>query len=201
MKRVVTILWQTGAIGLLCASMIVMPACTTDEVLSTIDAALQTASSLSAAVGAVSPVDGAAITLLTGLATKGIQAIQTAYDTYEKNKTTSNLQNVAIAAQAIQTNLPQELASVRISDATTVTKVTNWVNLVTVVAEDVVQEINAVQANNPHGIQPHASVKMGGFTPEEIQFQWQTKVCQGDAACGALVHPHHKHARKVLGVF
>lgn len=198
MKRSLTLLWQVSTIALLCAAMITQTACTVDEVLSTIDAALQTAAGLEVAVGAVSPADAAALRLLTGLAEKGIGGIQVAYDTYEKNKTNSNLQNVMVAAQAIQTNLPQELVAVRIQNPNAVQKATAWVNLVSEAVGGVITVVDAAQ--QPSQQQPrmmamaHAAPAI--LTAASVQQRWQTDVCQGDTTCGALVVPHHKHARR-----
>ena len=185
MKRILTLTWQHALIGLLCVSLV---ACTVDEVLSSIDVALQTAASLSTAIGAVSPADGAAITLLTGLGIKGLQAIQAAYDQYEKNKTSSTLQNVVDAATAIQTNLPQELAALKISSPEAVTKATAWVNLMVACAQGVVTVVTAAAGSR------RATAASYTLTGEYIQSQWQSTVCGGDAACGALVKVHHKHA-------
>lgn len=187
-RKVFTQIWQIGVIALLCFSL---TACTVDQVLSSIDVALQTAAQLSTAVGAVSPADGALITLLTGLASSGITAIQTAYDTYEKNKTTSNLQNVLDAAQALQVNLPALLAASHISDPATVQKVTAWVNLMVSCAQAIVSEVQALSPSATPSV-THAATY--ALTPENIQARWQTDVCKGDAKCGALVKVHHKHA-------
>lgn len=193
-NRVFTYLWQHSLIALLCCSMMLTTACTVDQVLSSIDVALQTAAQLTTAVGAVSPADAALITLLTGLATNGVNAIQTAYDTYEKNKTASNLQNILVAAQTLQTDLPSLLSASHITDPTTVQKVTAWVNLMVACAQGI---INEVQALSP--TPAPAAVSMSrtaiALTPEAIQAAWQSQVCNGDAACGALVKVHHKHAK------
>jgi len=190
MKNLITRIWQRSLICVLCFSLV---ACTVDEILSSIDAALQTAQGLSAAVGAVNPADAAELQLLSGLGIAGIQAIQKAYDTYESNKTTNNAQNVVVAAQAIQTNLPQELAAMHITDPSAVQKATAWVNLMTDCASAIVTEIQAVSpAAGPKAVKPYA------LTPEYIQQRWLTDVCQGDTACGNLVKVHHKHHAKLF---
>ena len=192
MKNLITRIWQRSLICVLCFSLV---ACTVDEVLSSIDAGLEVAQGLSGAVGAVNPGDAASLTLLTGLGMDGIQAIQKAYDTYEKNKTTSNAQNVVIAAEAIQSNLPQELAALHISDPNAVAKANAWVNLLTDCAAAVVSEMQALS--------PGLTVKKSRatnfvLTPEYIQHRWLTDVCQGDTACGNLVKVHHKHHFKLF---
>lgn len=192
MKKLFTHAWQLGTVALLCASMVVMTACTVDQVLSSIDAALQTAQGLSAAVGSVSPQDAAMLNLLTGVGITGIQAIQTAYDTYEKNKTTSKLQDVLAAAQAIQANLPQELNALHITDAGAVQKATAWVNLIVSIAQGIVTELSALQ--------PAAGQRVSTaftLTPELIQARWQSEVCGGNTSCGSLVKVHHRHLHKL----
>jgi hypothetical protein len=188
MQKLWNYAWQHAVIAVLCFT-IVLTACTVDQVLSDIDLVLQTAANLEGAIGAVSPADGAALQLLTGLGIAGVNAIKTAYDNYEKNKTSSNLQNVVVAAQAIQSNLPQELAAAKIVDPMAVQKATAWVNLVTDTAVAIVNAVSPSTANI-------SARTIGGMpTPEGLQMRWQTQVCLGDTACGALVHVHHKHGR------
>lgn len=184
MKKALTVTYQHGMIALLCVSMIFTVACSVDQILSSIDAALQTAQALSAAVGAVSPVDAAALSLLTGVGIAGIQAIQKSYDTYEKNKTASTLQDVVVAAQAVQSNLPQELTALHITNPAVVTKATNWVTLMTDCAQSIITEISAVSG---------AKTAVYTLTPETIKARWLSGVCAGDAKCGDLVKVHHKH--------
>lgn len=193
MKKFRTLLWQHSTIALLCCSLIFSLGCTVDQVLSSLDAVLQTAESLETAVGAVSPADAAVLTLLTGLAVTGIQTIQKDYDTYEKNKTASNLQNIVVAAQTLQKTLPQNLAAAHIENASAVQKATAWVNLVTTSVESAVSLIAPAVASS--SLSAHAVRTL--VTPEGIQARWQAEVCSGDTSCGALVKPHHKHSRKL----
>ena len=196
MKKFASILWQHGMIALLCCSMLFTTACTVDQVLSSLDAVLQTAEGLETAVGAVSPADAAALQLLTGLAVKGIQIIQSDYDTYEKDKTASNLQNIVVAAQTLQATLPQNLAAAHISDASAVQKATAWVNLVTTSVASAVSLIAPAVARS--SISAH-TVKAASLnlSAESIQARWQKEVCVGDTKCGALVKPRHKHQRRL----
>jgi len=172
-------------IAVMCVSLIACTQAQVDAVLSDADLVLQTANSLSTAIGAVSPGDAAALNLLTGVAITGINAVKTAYDTYEANKTASNLQNVVVAAQAIQTNLPAELAALHIVDTNAIAKATAWVNLVVSVAEAIVSAVGGVTA-------AHAA-NLAIPTPEFLQVRWLNEVCAGDTACGSLVKVHHKH--------
>jgi hypothetical protein len=161
-----------------------------DAVLSDADLILQTADSLGSAIGAVSPADAAALSLLTGVAIAGVNSIKATYDTYEANKTASNAQNVIAAAQAIQTNLPQELAALHIVSTAAVAKATVWVTLVVDTAAQIVSRISGLVGAT------RASIELP--TPESLKARWTAEVCLGDAACGDLVKVHHKHLpRKV----
>jgi hypothetical protein len=165
--------------------------CSVDTVLSDIDLALQTAASLETAIGAVSPADSAALQLLTGIATAGLNAIQKDYDTYEASKSAGDLQKVEAAANALQVNLPQELAAAHITSTTAVTKATAWVNLVVLATNAVLNEVGAVSAVSAHTVTTIP-------TPEALQAKWQSEVCSGDTACGNLVKVHKKHAPRKL---
>lgn len=189
MKRIATLLWQHSILALLCVSL----ACTqaqVDAVLSDADLLLQTAQSLESAIGALSPADAAALSILTGIGIKGIQLIQKDYDAYEAAKTPSNLDNILAAVNTLQANLPQELSTLHISNPVAVQKATAWVTLVTDFTAFVVREVNTVQARG--------TMTLSMPTPETLQAQWQEKVCNGDAACGALVHVRHKHLKRKL---
>lgn len=201
MKRAFTFFWQYGTIALLCVSMLTMTACTTDEVLSSIDAGLQVAEGLSAAVSAVNSGDADAIAAFSTIGINLVTAVQTTYDKYEANKTASNLQNVIAAAQAIQWNLPQELAALKISDPKTVQQVTAWVNMLTDFATAIINEVNGLTGNTAVAAASHAKIGTSAaylLTPEVIQARWQSTVCQGNAKCGALVKIHHIHAKHKL---
>lgn len=186
--------WKQCLCILLIYPLFMFTACTqaqVDTILSDADLILQTADSLGSAIGAVSPADAVALSLLTGVAITGVNAIKTAYDAYEANKTASNLENVVAAAKAIQTNLPQELAALHIVSTNAVTKATAWVTLVTDTAAAIVSQLT--------GLMTASAARAGVLpTPESLQARWTSDVCSGDVACGALIHVHHKHLpRKV----
>ncbi len=192
MRKLATILWQHSVIGLLLFSLVTMTACSVDSILTDIDVVLQTANSLSVALGAISPADALIVASLTSLAEKGVNAIKTAYDDYEANKTANKLQDVLAAAQAVQTNLPAELAAAKISDPTTVTKVTAWVNLVTDTTQAIVSTVQGTTTTVSATRTTHGLV-MAMPTPESLQARWQSQVCYGDVNCGALVKVRKQH--------
>lgn len=163
-------------------------ACSVDAVLSDIDLALQTASSLEAAIGAISPADAAALQLLTSIATAGLNAIQADYDAYEKNKTTGALNEVLAAAQALQTNLQQNLAALHLVSVGAVQKATAWVTLITDIVAGIVKQLTPVMTSGKT-----RSIIIAMPTPESLQARWQSDVCSGDTKCGALVKVHHRH--------
>lgn len=187
--------WRHGMIALLCMSM----ACTqaqVDAVLSDADLILQASQNLGAAIGALSPADADKLKSLTDMGINGIQLIQKEYDTYEANKTQSNLNNVLAAVNTLQANLPQELATLHISNANAVQKATAWVTLVTDFAAFVVREVSAI--SNQPAARTTRTMTLSMPTPESLQARWRSEVCQGDAACGALVHVRHKHLKRRL---
>jgi hypothetical protein len=190
--------WKQCLCILMLYPVVMFTACTAaqvDMVLSDVDLVLQTANSLGAAIGAISPADAAALSLLTGVAITGVNAIKTAYDAYEASKTASNLQNVIVAAQTLQKNLPQELAVLHIQSQNAVTKATAWVNLVVSTAEAVVTTVSAV-TGAPTTAKTHGFIV--SVTPESLQARWQQEVCSGDTACGTLVRIHHKKTARHL---
>jgi len=165
-------------------------ACSTDEVLSTIDVALQTAANLESIVGAVSPADAAALEALTGLASVGLSAIKKDYDTYEASKAQGDLQKLQAAIAALQSNLSQNLNAAHIVSPAAVQKTTAWVNLINSSLDAVISTIEATL--HPSALAARNMAQLP--TPESLQSRWATEVCLSDAACGAKVKVHKKHA-------
>jgi hypothetical protein len=185
------------ALALTAVLLLTTTACSVDQVLSTIDVALQTAANLESIVGAVSPADAAALEALTGLATAGLNAIKSDYDTYEASKAQGDLAKLQAAIGALQKNLSLNLAAAKISSATAVEKTTNWVNLINSSLDAVVSTLQA--ALHPGAL---ASRNMAQLpTPESLQARWQAEVCAGDAVCGARVKVRKKRAHGFLHNF
>lgn len=181
----------TRCLGLFLAGVMLLSttACSTDQVLSTIDVALQTAANLESIVGAVAPGDAAALEALTGLATAGLQAIQKDYDTYEASKAQGDLEKLQAAIAALQKNLSLNLTAAHIVSATAVTKTTNWVNLINSSLDAVVSTLQATLLPSALASRNMAQLP----TPESLQARWTKEVCAGDMACGAKVKVHRKH--------
>jgi hypothetical protein len=187
MKRFATIFFQTSVIAVLCFSM---TACSVDAILSDIDLALQTAASLETAIGAISPADAAALQMLTGIATAGLNAIQADYDAYEKNKTSGALSDLLAAAQALQANLRQNLAALHLESTDATTKATAWVNLIVDIVAGIVKQLAPTAAASPAITTRSLTIALP--TAESLQARWQSGVCAGDTKCGSLVKVHHK---------
>lgn len=169
------------ATGLICALLAVTMACTVDQVLADIDLVIQMTASITTAIGAVSPADAAAIEVAVNIASTGLAAVQTAYDTYKASGATTDLAKVQAAISAVKTNLAQELAALHITDPAATQKVTAWVNLVTVT-------LNAVLGLLPQLAGASASqYKVEVISPKALQSRWVSEVCNGDVACGKLV--------------
>jgi hypothetical protein len=165
---------------ILCFSLV---ACTVDQVLADINVLIQIAASIGAAVGNVSPADSIIIQKLSGIATAGIAAIQTAYDTYKNSGATTDLQKVQAAIAAVQTNLSQELAAAHITDPASQQKVTNWVNLIYSTLAAILAALPQLQTLQKNG-RPKITLAV---TPKTLKFRWDNEVCQNNSACSALV--------------
>lgn len=170
------------AAGLICLMLTITIACTVDQVLADIDLVIQMTASITTAVGAVSPVDAAAIQVAVNIATTGLAAVQMAYDTYKASGATTDLTKLQAAIAAVKTNLAQELAALHITDSVATQKVTAWVNLVTVT-------LNAVLGLLPQlGVTAiSAQYKVEVISPKVLRARWVSDVCRGDAICGNLV--------------
>jgi hypothetical protein len=180
----------------LCLSMV---ACTVDQVLTDINVLIQTAGSIGSAIGAVSPADAAIIAGLSALASKGLTAIQTAYDDYKKSGATTDLEKVQAAITAVQSNLPSELAAAHVYSPAAQAKCAAWVNLI-------VTSLNVVSAALPQlqssskSEKAAAVARLAGnpaLTPEALHARWASEVCANDSKCSKLVavRHHSKFAR------
>lgn len=194
MKRILCCLSQSALVAVLAASLVTMTACTTDQVLSDIDVALQTAASLETALGAVSPADAAILQLLTGIATTGLNVIQTDYDEWSKNPGTTTLQKIQNAIAVLRSNLAAEFSALHISDPNVVQRVTAWVNLLTSILGAILSAVGG-------GVTTPAMTRVDLVlpSPELLAARWQSEVCSGDQACGALVKARHVSGRRWWG--
>lgn len=174
-----------AALALSLACILVLSACTVDQVLSDIDVALEIAQNLAPAVGAVLPADGVIISTLTTVAINGVNAIKTTYDAYESGKTPGNIGLVQAAANALKTNLAADLAAFHISDPALLLRINNWANLIYSMIEALLAKLGGL-----------ASALAVSMTPESLQSRWSSEVCLGDTACSSLVKVKHAHMIK-----
>ena len=128
------------ALGLVLAVCLVTAACSVDQVLTDINLLIQTAGSIGTAIGAVAPADAAIVAGLTAVASKGLTAIQAAYDTYKQTQAQTDLQKLDAAIAAVKTNLPAELAAAHVYSPAAQAKCAAWVNL-TVTTLDAISEL------------------------------------------------------------
>lgn len=178
-----------AALALTLACTMILCACSVDQVLSDIDVALEVAQNLAPAVGAVSVADGLIVAGLSGMAIKGVTAIQKTYDDYEAGKpmTGSLVANIQAAANALKDNLASDLSAAHVSDPALLTKINNWCNLL-------YSMLNALLARLSGNVAAVFASSATIMTPETLQARWQTEVCGGDAKCGKLVKVKHAHS-------
>jgi hypothetical protein len=173
-------------LAVLLACTMLLTACTFDQVISDIDVVIETANAIGSAVGAVSPVDAAVIQGLASTALLGMNTIKTVYDAYKASGAVTDEQKLMAAIQAVQTNLPAELAAAHIDSATAVRIVTAWVNLVVTALTAI---LNALPSLTSSTVSTRKKVKLAKSLPtrSSIKAQWANDVCQNDAPCVALV--------------
>lgn len=174
---------------------LITAACSVDQVLTDINLLIQTKGSIGTAIGAVAPADAAIVAGLTAVASKGLSAIQSAYDTYKQTQATTDLQKLDAAIVAVQTNLPAELAAAHVYDPAAQAKCAAWVNL-TVTTLTAVSEL-LPELQSAHTVTAKAAVVQRAaakpnLAPETIQARWSKEVCQGDAKCSKLVGSRSK---------
>lgn len=158
-------------------------ACTVDQVLSDINLLIQTAAAIGSAVGAVSPVDSAAIQKAVDVATAGLNVIQADYDAYEKSGAATDLQKLQAAIGALRSNLPAELAAAHVSNPVATARVTNWVNLIVSTLDAIIAILPRLTPKGKMGAEAAALLP----TANALQARWKTEVCGNDPACGQMV--------------
>jgi len=204
MNKALNCIWQSSVIALLCGVMAISPACTfgVDTVLSDIDLVLQTGSVVCSTIGIVLPADSAACQAVAAIGVTGITTIKTAYDAYKASGAVTDLAKLQAALAAIKANLPAELAAIHISDTAAVTVVTNWVSMIVSTVNEIISLVPELQTSAPavsaHRIGARAAVINSAFpSPEALKAKWETDVCKGNTACGALVTVHHIRSGKI----
>jgi hypothetical protein len=172
-------------------------ACSVDEVLADIDLALQMAAEIATAVGPLSGVDGAILQSLVNTAQQGLQAIETAYNDWEEDRTnTTKIAAVQAAVTALDQNLSALLSASHISNPNAVAKVDAWVNLITTATNAVLAAIPQV-TNGPSA--PMFEKVKASTSPKALVARWKAEVCRGDAKCGELIKVRKPNAKSPKG--
>jgi len=180
---------KKAVVLVLCCTLFLV-ACTVDQVLTDVNLLIQTAGSIGTAIGAVSPADAAIVAGLSALASKGLSAIQAAYDTYKKTQATTDLEKLQAAIQSVQTNLPAELAAAHVYSPAAQAKCAAWVNLTVTTLTAVTELIPALQAAQTASAKAavaHQAAAKPNLAPATIEARWAKEVCQGDTKCAGLI--------------
>jgi hypothetical protein len=183
---------KKAAIALVLCVCLVTAACSVDQVLTDINLLIQTAGSIGSAIGVVAPADAAIVAGLTAVASKGLTAIQSAYDTYKQSQAEGDLAKLDAAIAAVQTNLPAELAAAHVYDPAAQAKCAAWVNLTVTTLQAVTELLPELKTANT--VQAKAAVvaraaAKPNLAPETIRARWSKEVCQGEKKCSNLVKP------------
>lgn len=173
---------KATALTLVFALTMVSTACTVDQVLSDINLLLQTATSISTVVGALSQPDALALQAVINTATAGLNVIQTDYDAYEKSGATTDLEKLQAAITTLRDNLPAELAAVHVTNPNAIAKATAWVNLVTTTLQTILSVLPRLSKGKMT-----AEMAAAVPTPAALQSRWDLEVCNGENACKKLV--------------
>lgn len=161
----------------LCLTMV---ACTTDQVLADIDLLISIAGAIIPALGQLSPADAEAAQKISQIATDGMAVVRKDYDAVKASGAASNIEVLRAAINAVQTNLNEELAVIKVSNPALVGKVSAWVNLFVVT-------LNAISNAFPPGVKTNKKKLSTVPLPASIKSDWDTQVCSGDASCASLV--------------
>jgi hypothetical protein len=198
--------------SLVIVSCLLLCACSTDEVLSSIDIALQAAGSIEAQLGQLSPAGAAFLTTITNDATTGLNDTEEWYSDYtaacgNAAPTTPSCATAwgkaEASATATEQTLTQDLASLPPDvPAADVTKIKAFVNLA-IDAANVVFEIH--NAATQSGQAP-ASVALAAFTKKHgtkknttaasLKARWNSEVCGTNKSCRAMVKVHKYKTQK-----
>ncbi|HXY03206.1 MAG TPA: hypothetical protein VEI49_06475 [Terriglobales bacterium] len=130
----------------------------------------------------LSSTDAAAIQSISNQAGRDLQLLQTLYNEYQANPSTSVIQKIQNAVADLSQNLPALLQAVHVSDPTLSARVTAAVNLIVTTVDSfavlIPQPKGAVNAKEV----AHKPATVPG--PADLKKQWNEQVC---AARGVIV--------------
>lgn len=185
--------------AILCFSMV---ACSVDEVLTDLDLAVQMTATLIPALGNISTSDAAEVAKLTTIAEEGLAVVRMDYEAYETSGATSDLARVQAVADALRSNLSQNLQAAHIGNEETVRRVTAWVGLVALTLDAITrlsQQAVVLPAHCYAGSKfetcmSFASSVAGMYVPKAatLKKDWDKKVCKGNKACEVKIRKSKK---------
>jgi len=177
--------------------LLILTACTVNEVLDTINVASQVAGEIGAALGPLNAADAAIVENISGIASAGVIVIQNVYQQYEQSGAQSDLQKVLAAVGAAKANLSQALAAAHITDPQSQATVTKWANLLFTCIDAIADALQAAPATNVEALaRPSSRSVIMPLGPQQIVAAWSSQVCGGEARCSKLVHvPKHGLAK------
>lgn len=141
------------------------------------------------AIASLTTVVDPALTAFSQQIVVDLQTLDNDYNAYVADKTSVGAKATLVAAiEAIQANLPANLAALHISDPATVARVTAAVNIILDFVDSIAGQIPATAASTAasrlaRGAGPIPKVPSAA----QIRARWGTDVCKGDAACVALL--------------
>jgi hypothetical protein len=150
---------------------------------------LQIALSIAQLVGAVggtaSPAELAAITAISNEGSKDLTLLQTLYNEYKANPNATTLASIQSTIATIQKNLPALLAAAHIKDTDLLARVTAAVNLIIVTVNSFAALLPVSSSSMKASRRAAKATEVP--TPASLKANWRDVVCQGNAACAALV--------------
>jgi uncharacterized protein YxeA len=149
---------------------------------------IATAEAIAQLVVAIDP-DAVKVAKISQIAVTGLEAVEATYNSYEADKTgVGKLAAFQAAVEAVQQNLPADLAAAQITNPTTKARVTAAVNII-------LDYVDALAGQVPSMAQKTAAlrgIRGAGAIPKvmskrQIIDQWKSEVCNGDKTCAQLV--------------
>jgi hypothetical protein len=165
-----------------------LTACTSDEVFSVIDIAIQASANIEQAVGLLNPSDAAWLSKADSDAQSALNQIKADYDTYESTCKTTCDQSILAQAQAVaqtlESTMELNLQAMQISDPATLAKARGWYSLVIDAADFVLAIESSTTKPKPINVSANSLKKT-----------WDFDVCNGVTPCKALVKIHRRRIK------
>ena len=174
-----------ASLALVLAFVLFTTACTASWIkvaLADLPILVQMALNISALVSTVhgqppSQAEIDAINKIGAEAQTDLTLLQSLYDQYQSNPTTTNLQKIQAAIATLNTNLPALLEAAHISNATLQLEVSSAVQLILAT----VSSFAALMPNSAPVSMKASAVKPP--TPKQLKTIWNTTICPAGASC------------------